>query len=925
MKGPVARKTTKANVTEQEGERSQGLARPLGQSGLRADILSLQQAAGNRSISSFMESNSNAATPVEPFPGYVNRVIQTPGERLISAVRRSLEVGLGNDFSDVQVHTGAQATESAEKLGARAFTVGDHVVFGHREYQPNSSDGRSLLAHELTHVVQQRQGLRVTESQLEHDADRALAPSVSTTGIATRRQPTARPRLQLKPDAITKIIANEEKQTLTFILDTGNPIIAELALDFSSESFTASAFWDKRKRGIGITISTSGQKILDFTYSKKDEKRLFRLLNRITPQNPVDFKFIAARDPLAELFPLLTGETEEQAERRKSEQKESATRTTQRAAGTAEQATGPEDAPIGSVPVFGESEEGSTRGVRGGTREKTTLSGNIKGSRKGSEEGRRGGGETGPPAGFTKEEGGIEGGSLNPEPGGAEGGAKGGEIGGIKEGARGAIGLFPLIRIPVSIRPLVEVAIIASDAGLADGIFSKLMKKLLPKVFIKKTIRKEAKRHAKRELRKLRKQLKKTNAELDEELSEVFSIQKQIQIFEGQQHRAAQEIKRLRKDLQELRKAKTEGSPITSETIDHFEVQLETAIRIEEAASELQNEAVEAAKKLRLKDLPENVPTKGEVSDFKAAELKTGELGTATAPSEGVIPRPPGKEVPVEVRRSGRSGKQPRQPESPRRPKEQSQRKSTSSEIEEVPNVDEPFIIERLTGEVGDVPIPKPPRGFQRSPQRPTQRRKVSRNVVTRRRRERKRFRELEKEEIIPTSAPPSGRPRTRKVTPEAQQFDVPLPVKEGRPLKIREMTPTPKIQKRAQQQLPPGSRDPAFPNRVLGANEIAQADHIVSVDLIRTRPGFSRLTRENQAKVLNRPDNFVAMSPTANQSKGGKSFREWEKHETLGPVDKNFRNEMIRRERDLLPKIDEQIDDLLRQQLSKGKQLGND
>jgi hypothetical protein len=62
---------------------------------------------------------------------------------------------LAHDFSDVRVHTGALAESAAAMLGARAFTVGRDIVFGAGEYDPASSRGRSLLAHELTHVVQQ--------------------------------------------------------------------------------------------------------------------------------------------------------------------------------------------------------------------------------------------------------------------------------------------------------------------------------------------------------------------------------------------------------------------------------------------------------------------------------------------------------------------------------------------------------------------------------------------------------------------------------------------------------------------------------------------------------------------------------------------------------------------------------------------------
>jgi hypothetical protein len=66
-----------------------------------------------------------------------------------------MESGFGHDFSRVRVHADADAARSAHALGARAYTVGEDVVFGHGAYDPNSAAGRRLIAHELAHVVQQ--------------------------------------------------------------------------------------------------------------------------------------------------------------------------------------------------------------------------------------------------------------------------------------------------------------------------------------------------------------------------------------------------------------------------------------------------------------------------------------------------------------------------------------------------------------------------------------------------------------------------------------------------------------------------------------------------------------------------------------------------------------------------------------------------
>lgn len=91
-------------------------------------------------------------------PPVVREVLTSPGRHLDAGVRRSLEPRFGHDFSRVRIHTDGRAAESAKAVGALAYTVGEHVVFGSGQYAPTELEGRRLLAHELTHVVQQRRG-----------------------------------------------------------------------------------------------------------------------------------------------------------------------------------------------------------------------------------------------------------------------------------------------------------------------------------------------------------------------------------------------------------------------------------------------------------------------------------------------------------------------------------------------------------------------------------------------------------------------------------------------------------------------------------------------------------------------------------------------------------------------------------------------
>jgi hypothetical protein len=82
-------------------------------------------------------------------------VLRLSGQPLDTGTGGAMEARFGHDFSRVRVHSGDEAARAAASLGARAYTAGTNIVFGRDEYAPGSSGGKKLLAHELTHVVQQ--------------------------------------------------------------------------------------------------------------------------------------------------------------------------------------------------------------------------------------------------------------------------------------------------------------------------------------------------------------------------------------------------------------------------------------------------------------------------------------------------------------------------------------------------------------------------------------------------------------------------------------------------------------------------------------------------------------------------------------------------------------------------------------------------
>jgi hypothetical protein len=162
----------------------------------RADVLDpqgllhIQRTVGNAGATSLVEEESP-----------VLDVVKGHGQALDEPVRADMEARLGHDFGDVRIHTGEAADNSARAVNAHAYTVGSDVVFQQDRYDPSSVEGRTLLAHELTHVVQQRNGpvegtpapggIRVSdpsdrsEREATATADQAVAAVPATAELPT--------------------------------------------------------------------------------------------------------------------------------------------------------------------------------------------------------------------------------------------------------------------------------------------------------------------------------------------------------------------------------------------------------------------------------------------------------------------------------------------------------------------------------------------------------------------------------------------------------------------------------------------------------------------------------------------------------------------------------------------------------------------
>ena len=137
------------------------------------------QAAVSGSPLRVQRVSENSSAPRGEVPVAVEQVLASAGRPLEPALLQEMEQRFGHDFSRVRVHTDAAAEQSARAVSARAYTVGADIVFGRGHYAPGAMEGKKLLAHELTHVLQQAGGhefsLGLRPSAREASSDQKLS------------------------------------------------------------------------------------------------------------------------------------------------------------------------------------------------------------------------------------------------------------------------------------------------------------------------------------------------------------------------------------------------------------------------------------------------------------------------------------------------------------------------------------------------------------------------------------------------------------------------------------------------------------------------------------------------------------------------------------------------------------------------------
>jgi hypothetical protein len=148
-------------------------------------------------------------------PSGVNQVLSSPGRPLDGSTRTFMESRFGHDFSHVRIHNDSLAAESAHAVNARAYTVGQDIVFNRAEYQPHTTQGRRLLAHELAHTIQQgdrpqlqsKMEIDPPGSQTEREADQIAQRVMAGGEVSVYQQAStgAFQREALEPECLADI------------------------------------------------------------------------------------------------------------------------------------------------------------------------------------------------------------------------------------------------------------------------------------------------------------------------------------------------------------------------------------------------------------------------------------------------------------------------------------------------------------------------------------------------------------------------------------------------------------------------------------------------------------------------------------------------------------------------------------------------
>ena len=187
LEGQAKRQQAQQQATEQQTDHQP----PSGLTANQNAVLNMQQSRGNAAVRRMLVQRAPAGEDGGPIDDDVTRQINSArgsGQTIDSGIASKLGDTMGHDFSGVKVHTDIHADTLNRSLQAKAFTTGSDIFFQQGAYDPSSSGGQHLLAHELTHVVQQSGSsaggsltLGPANDSYEQEADAVATQALSST------------------------------------------------------------------------------------------------------------------------------------------------------------------------------------------------------------------------------------------------------------------------------------------------------------------------------------------------------------------------------------------------------------------------------------------------------------------------------------------------------------------------------------------------------------------------------------------------------------------------------------------------------------------------------------------------------------------------------------------------------------------------
>jgi hypothetical protein len=180
-------------------------------------VLAMPAPAADSRVSVYIQRYSEpSGGQMDAVPDTVNQTLAAHGRPLEPVLRQDMERRFGHDFSQVKIHADGAAGQSARAVNAQAYTVGSDIVFGTGQFAPATHAGRRLLAHELTHVIQQSAG---------------MAPSVQRQPDKDKKQPSSEVGKALKKNGLFKKLPEFAQEKILDEIDKASETITQEILD----------------------------------------------------------------------------------------------------------------------------------------------------------------------------------------------------------------------------------------------------------------------------------------------------------------------------------------------------------------------------------------------------------------------------------------------------------------------------------------------------------------------------------------------------------------------------------------------------------------------------------------------------------------------------------------------------------------------